>query len=367
MLELATPALLILIADEFAVGDLRMGQVVTLLGLLFGLGALPAGLLVDRFGSRTLFVVTMWGAAGAVILMAAAPTLAWFAGGAMLLGASISLYHPAGTSLLTHATEATGAVYARHGMAGNAGIASATAIVGTLGGVFGWRVAIASLALPAVVIGAAALTLRTPSQAEVRAETSRGDTRSLVLLLVAAACMGVVYRGATTFLPKAFALAADADGATGATVGGAFTTAALIAGIAGMYLAGRAIDAGRSRPRMFLAAAALQAPFLFAIGGLDVGPAALLPFAMGLAFFHFMTQPLANNLVADYTPPRLRGMGYGLYFLCMFGAGSIGSTYAGWVSETWGFSRLFPALAILLVPPTIAALLMREVRSGGEA
>jgi MFS family permease len=81
---------------------------------------------------------------------------------------------------------------------------------------------------------------------------------------------------------------------------------------------------------------------------------------MGLAFFHFMTQPIANNLVADYTPPRLRGMGYGLYFLMMFGAGSIGSTYAGWVSERFGFASLFPALAILLIPPAVAALAMTD-------
>jgi len=359
MLELATPALLILIALEFGVGDLAMGQVVTLLGLLFGLGALPAGLLVDRFGSRTLFVAAMWGAATAVLAMAAAPGLPTFAAGAMLLGASISLYHPAGTALLTHATEATGAVFARHGMAGNAGIAAATVVVGTLGSAFGWRPALAALALPAVVIGAAALTLKTPPRAELRDRATPGDARSLVLLLGAAACMGVVYRGATTFLPKAFALAAGEAGAGGAAVGGAFTTAALVVGIAGMYGAGRAIDAGWSRPRMFLAAAVLQVPFLVGLGSVAAGPAGLLPIAMGLAFFHFMTQPIANNLVADYTPPRLRGMGYGLYFLCMFGAGSIGSTYAGWVSETWGFAKLFPALALLLVPAALAALGMR--------
>ena len=122
-LELAAPALLLLIATEFDAGDLRMGQVITLLGLLFGLGALPAGLLVDRFGSRALFVTTMAGAAVSVLLMSMAPSLTLFAVGAMLLGASLSLYHPAGTALLTHATEATGSVFAKHGMAGNAGIA----------------------------------------------------------------------------------------------------------------------------------------------------------------------------------------------------------------------------------------------------
>ena len=45
--ELAVPALLILIQADFHTGDFAMGRVVTLYGLMFGLGALPAGLLVD--------------------------------------------------------------------------------------------------------------------------------------------------------------------------------------------------------------------------------------------------------------------------------------------------------------------------------
>jgi MFS family permease len=292
--------------------------------------------------------------------MALAPSLTLFAGGAMVLGASISLYHPAGTALLTHATEATGSVFARHGMAGNAGIASASALVGGLGGFFGWRVALGSLAIPAVLIGIAALTLHPPSVEESRSKETQGDPRSLALLLLSAACMGVVYRGATTFLPKAFALAAGKEGASAATLGGAYTTAALVVGIIGMYLAGRGIDRGWSRPRMFLGAAVLQVPFLLLLGAVQTGPVGLLPIAMGLAFFHFSTQPIANHLVADYTPPRLRGMGYGLYFLMMFGAGSIGATYAGWVSETFGFRSIFPALSIVLIPVVVAALLMKD-------
>ncbi len=41
--ELSVPALLILIQRDFLAGDFQMGKVVTLYGLLFGLGSLPAG------------------------------------------------------------------------------------------------------------------------------------------------------------------------------------------------------------------------------------------------------------------------------------------------------------------------------------
>ena len=62
-----------------------------------------------------------------------------------------------------------------------------------------------------------------------------------------------------------------------------------------------------------------QIPFLVALALL--GGLALMPLAMAVAFFHFFTQPPGNQLVAQLTPPRLRGLGYGIYFLVAFGTG----------------------------------------------
>ena len=39
-----------------------------------------------------------------------------------------------------------------------------------------------------------------------------------------------------------------------------------------------------------------------------------------------------------------------LGFLIVFGAGSFGASYGGWVSERWGLVWSFPALALLLLP-----------------
>ena len=61
--ELAVPALLILIQADFRADDFAMGKMVTLYGLLFGVGALPAGYLVDRFGSKRLLLTCQWGSA----------------------------------------------------------------------------------------------------------------------------------------------------------------------------------------------------------------------------------------------------------------------------------------------------------------
>ena len=99
--------------------------------------------------------------------------------------------------------------------------------------------------------------------------------------------------------------------------------------------------------------ALVQGPFLVLLG--FAGGATVLPVAMSVAFFHFVTQPAGNHLVADFTPPHLRGLGYGIYFFVSFGAGALGASVGGWVSDRAGLSYAFPALAALLLPQAVTA------------
>jgi len=354
--ELAVPALLLLIQADFLAGDFTMGRVVTVYGLLFGLGALPAGLLVDRIGSKYLLVFCLWGSSASVVGMALSPSLVWFAASAACMGLCLSIYHPAGTALITHSMPLSGRMFATHGMAGSFGVATSSAIAGTLGALFGWRWALAVLALAGVALGFRVLGLETPRLQDVRSRKGQGRWSSFVLLLVAITFMGVVYRGVTTFLPKFFATRLAESPATGTAVGGLLTTLALLVGLAGIYAGGRAADRGWPAPAIFLVGAAMQAPFLVALS--YVANPLLVPAAMGVAFFHFLTQPAGNYMVADFTPPRLRGLGYGVYFFMSFGAGSVGAMLGGWISERAGLGQTFAVLATVLVPSVLATLIL---------
>jgi len=350
--ELSVPALLLLIQAEFSAGDLQMGKIVTVYGMLFGLGALPAGYLADKFGSKQLLAICLWGASLSMVGMALSPSLIYFAVSAAFMGLTLSIYHPAGTALITHALPTTGRVFALHGMAGNTGVAAASVIAGTLGALVGWRWAIGALALVGFALGGRALALPSPSLHEIRGQQGSGRPWHFVLLLLAAWFMGMVYRGLTTFLPKFFATRFAEDAERGTALGGALTTATLLIGLLGMYVSGRIADRGMRPAIVFLLAAVFQAPFLVALG-YAAGPG-LLPLAMGVAFFHFVTQPVANQMVARFTPPRLRGLGFGIYFLMTFGAGAFGATLCGWVSEHRGLAATFPALALVLIPSALA-------------
>lgn len=354
--ELSVPALLILIQRQFAAGDLELGRIVAFYGVLFGLGALPSGYLVDRWGSKALLLVCLWGSSLALLGMALSPTLPAFAAFAAAMGISLSIYHPAGTALITHSIPVSGRVFAYHGMAGNTGVAGASVIAGTLGAVFGWRWSLGLLAVWGLILGWSVIRLPAASLQEIRRREGRGRWSSFLLLAVGAAFLGMVYRGVTTFLPKFLATSYTSSDSAGTAVGGLLTTLALAAGLAGMWVAGRMTDRGRPATWVFLAGAALQAPFLLVVT--LVTPPLLVPLFMGFAFFHFFTQPAGNHLVADYTPPRLRGLGYGIYFLLTFGTGSLGAYVGGAVSERFDLATVFPAMTVLIAPALLAITLL---------
>ena len=354
--ELSVPALLWMIQTEFGANDLRMGKIATFYALLFGLGSLPAGWLVDRIGSRPLLVLCLAGSSACMVGMALSPNLTVFALAAAGMGLCLSIYHPAGTALITHAMPPSGRVFAWHGMAGNSGVAGASAVAGLLGAWLGWRWAIGCLAMLGFILALNALRLPSPTVHEIRSRPGEGHWKGFVLLLVATAFMGMVYRGMTTFLPKFFAVSYTDEVARGTALGGVLTTAALLVGLAGMYTAGRLVDRGYHAAFVFLVGGTLQIPLLVAVRWV-AGPA-MVPVFMGVAFFHFFTQPAGNKLVAQLTPPRLRGLGYGIYFLMTFGAGSIGGVLGGWISKRTGLASVFPALAVLIVPAILAIVLL---------
>ena len=88
--------------------------------------------------------------------------------------------------------------------------------------------------------------------------------------------------------------------------------------------------------------------------------------AMLFAFFHFSGQPIGNNLIAEYTDPRGRGLGYGIYFSVAFGVGSLASWFSGLIADRFGLNMVFSALAAVVLFGFFMMLFLAGMKKDGD-
>nr|WP_188785980.1 MFS transporter [Halobellus salinus] len=134
-----------------------LGVVVTAGYGLFGVGALPGGVLVDRVGSARLITLCLFGMGGSFVLLGLAPNLLVVAVALLLWGAAASVYHPAGLTLLSKGVEERGTGFAYHGIAGNVGTGLGPLVAATLLLFVEWTVVAVALAVPALFAGVYAI------------------------------------------------------------------------------------------------------------------------------------------------------------------------------------------------------------------
>ncbi|WP_280536665.1 MFS transporter [Halopenitus sp. POP-27] len=158
--ELSIPILMTVWLAEFSVTAAVLGGVVTVGYGLFGVGALPGGLLADVFGSKRLIVGCLFGMGAAFFALALAPGLVGIALALAGWGIAASVYHPAGLALISNGVDPDrrGAAFGYHGMAGNVGIAFGPLAAAVLLLVVDWRVVAAALGAISIVAGVIGLS-----------------------------------------------------------------------------------------------------------------------------------------------------------------------------------------------------------------
>ena len=328
--------------------------------LLFGLGALPSGVLTDLWRRPRLMIALSLAGMAACSLWAGltrtASQLTWALGG---LGLFASIYHPAGMGLISTGVKRRGWALGVNGVAGNFGEVLAPVAAGVL-------------AVPAAAMAVLALRLKAdglPAPAVREEAAPRGRRRTVLaftLLCLAMVCGGIAYRGQTLVLPKWFQVQGGAlvsvvedwtwlPRAGGRVVAAtALTSLAYLVGAWGQVVGGRLSDRYDLR-RVYFGFHACALPLLLLMGRTS-GPALLLT-AMAYAFFAFGMQPSENSLVAALTPPRLRSTGYGLKFVLVFGVGSLAVKLVGGWERGGGLATVFPHL-VLFVAGLLASVLL---------
>ncbi|MDP7277802.1 MAG: MFS transporter [Planctomycetaceae bacterium] len=338
--ELALPSVEQMIGDDLKASKATTGALGMAWRLPFGLLAMAAGWLADRYGSRKMLIVYLLGCMTTAIIAAMSRDLGTLFVAMFAMGCFASIYHPAGLSLISRVTtpETRGRALGWHGIFGSIGITAAPLGAGLLFGTgwLGWRGYYGLLVLPAAVIAVMLLfsirrlgSTRDNLSDTIRSENEDGRFRvgPYALLVGSGAMSGFVYGSFLHFLQRYL------DGANlrppsipAESFRNYLAALTLLFAVVGQAIAGRL-----ARPRRLewlqVAILAASIPCLvwmaFAEGW--GRPAATCAFAL----IHFMTQPVYNSLIAQLVPARRRSTGYGFSNMICFGLGGLGPFIVG--------------------------------------
>lgn len=351
--------------------DLPYGELLGLssLGLvLFGVAALPAGWLGDRWSQIGMMAIFFLGiGVGAIVVgLAVGPERLFI--GLTLIGLFGSIYHPVGIAWVVALANKQGITLGINGVFGNTGSAIAPVFVGLMIDYVTWRAAFIIPGVLSIFVGTGLLLVwragwirdvtkdRTPTVAP----DSSAFFRVFIVLTITMACSGIVYTGLTNTMPKLMEMGLSAALAASYTEIGVFV--GIISGLASLssIFGGWMADRYSARS-IYIIFWTLQIPILFTIVSLSDVPllvAVLLVLSFMLAF-----AAAENMLVAQYTPFRWRAVAYGAKFVLALGVGGLTVHLAGWLFDSNGdFGVLFALFGGAAILAAAAAFLLPGAR-----
>jgi FSR family fosmidomycin resistance protein-like MFS transporter len=376
----------------------------TIGAVLYGLGALPAGLLSDRWGEKallsTFFFLTAAG--GTAVGLSRSPVLLSLGMGLMGLGASI--FHPVGNSWIARGFRSPGRAMGINGLWGSLGEAAGPVAAAGISVLLSWRWAYLAYAVPMAVIGGwlmlsraeapsgpdagpagrppAAPAAGSPAGREgiLEGESSgmdrsiSGRRRVLAFLFAAMICGGMQFWMVKTMLPTHVQAHTSLHGDSHESIleaspsdslrGGYLTGLIYAIGGIGQYAVGCFVDRRDGRGVYCLLFAAL-APLVYAVGRLD--SVALIAAGSLMSILLFSVQPVENTLLARLSPRRWQGLIFGVKFVLTFGIGGFGTYLSGWVVARHGMTGVFTvASAFTMMALVLALFALAAGRDRGE-
>lgn len=372
--ELSIPIFVVAWLRTFDVSAALLGLVVGAGYALLGIGAIPSGILADRYGSKRLVVLSILGMGGGFLVVSIAPNILALTLALLLWGTAASIYHPAGLSLLTRGARERGTALGYHGAAGNIGTALGPLVAALLLTVLDWRIVAALFVLPAVVGALIAVRFDFDETAAIRADGESAtipdgggqerDIRSVrdlltrsralltggfVVVLALEVFYGLYYRGVLTFLPEilsGFSTFASISAFGVAIKPGQYIyVSVLLVGVVGQYLGGKLSD--ETKPEYLLGGgfgALLVASLLF-VPAVNTGLFVLLVVCGVIGFCIYAVVPVLQTSVAKYTAADTYGLSFGFVYSAAFGVGALGAAAAGAILTYTTLSVLFVLLA----------------------
>lgn len=363
------PSVLILIASDPSMGMtgyLELGIIGTLCYALFGIGAIPSGMLADRYGSRRLLIICVFAMAMSSLATGLSFSIYALAVSIGFLGLAASIYHPSGLSFISRNVEKKGKAMGIHGVGGNIGLALGPLVSGSAAVIWGWRSGFIVFAILGFILGITIIRLKvtdeTVSKRQGNKATGKARLSSMPLILfliyINSILYGLCYRGAMMYFPKHFAH--DIHFALNDVAKAGFLVAVVtIAGMLGQILGGALCDRLKRPEYGYLLVFVFTTPLFFLIWFLNDW--ALFVVSIIFAFFFFAWQPTQNTLIARYSIYGAHGLSYGINFLLIMGVGSLAASMGGYVTGKVGVANVFAVLGFISILSLLLALYMVRV------
>lgn len=357
--------------------DLTYGELMALSTpgfIAFGLGAVPAGWLGDRWSRHGMMTVFFVGLGLSSILVGLARTPLELAAALTLLGIFAAIYHPVGIAMVAEgAPETLGWRIGVNGVWGNMGVAGAAVITGLFIDLAGWRSAFILPGLLSVATGIGFALLVRRWQEPARPAVARrnpgtaidptlamriGWKRVLGVVALATVLGSIIFNGITIAMPKVFEERLTDITTTATGIGLAASIIYMIAAFA-QIVVGRALDRYPVRPLLTVIAAGQ----VLALSAAAAAANWSMLLAAGLLMILVFGQvPIGSTLIARYTPDTLRSRIYGLQYLMVFGLGALAVPLIAVLHGWSGFFGLFVVLAAMAVGTLVVAQALPDVR-----
>ena len=415
MLIFATVAALRL-AEEWGMSYAALIPYATPGFVAFGIGAIPAGWIADKWSREGMMVIFFIGIGASSIATALAGSPVEIALGLFAIGGFAAIYHPVGLAMVVHGRKKTGIPLAINGVFGNLGVAAAALLTGWFIDTGGWRNAFVLPGVVSIGLGAAYAAFvwsgRTSRAAGRQGDGSGGATkedaarkeaasqrrdaagmrdagakrapaagravaakqapaagqaaggpssiergvfvRVFAIIVFTTAVGGLIFQSTTFALPKIFDERLTELAGSATAVGGYAFLVFTIAAFAQLVV-GYLVDHHSVRT-VFAFVAGLQAVF-FALMYQLTGVAALVV-AVAFMLVVFGQIPINDVLVGRITKSGWRSRVYSIRYIVTFSVMASTLPLIAWIHASRGFGVLFTVMAVAAAGIFAAVMLL---------
>jgi MFS family permease len=374
LLMLLYPTAVLAMGPSFGVGYADLIELATPGLVLYGIAALPAGWLGDRWSQPGMIGIGYLGSGAGALIVGFADTTFEIGLGLALLGLFAAIYHPVGIAWLVATSKNTGRALGINGIFGSIGVAAGPLLAGALAELWGWRAAFlvpgvasiaAGLALALMIRGA--LAAAPPASRRSGVDDRRPETlRALIVLALCVLGTGFVYSAASVAMPKIFSERLGEWGTNAMGVGVVVSVVYVVTAFS--QVVGGWLTDNFATKWVYVALQTVLAP-LAALVALSAGaPAVFLVFLM--LSCNVAGGPAENTLIARWSPDRWLSVVYGVKFVLTLGiSGMLVPPAIAYFERTQG--RMDGLLYLIggsaLAAAAVAALLLPSVRSAPPA